>query len=216
MVPSRTNGFTLVEILIAMTILAVVMATVYAAYIGTLTLIDETAYGTRVYRMARGSLKRMITDLESVCRYGDAFRFISEEREIRGERVMNLSFVSSAHLDLYEGTTEGIGTIGYYINEEEDEGCTLLREDRLYHRQNTGGELFRNEGFILCEGLRSVIYTFYDRDGDEYDSWDSREGSHKDKIPAIVAIDLSFANPDDDEHPYRFSTQVYLPMVESQ
>lgn len=214
--PNRHKGFTIVEILIAMTILAVVMATVYAAYIGTLTLIDETAHGTRVYRMARGSLKRMITDLESVCRYGDAFRFVSEEQAIRGERVMNLSFLSSAHLDLYEGKTEGIGRIGYYIKESEDEDCTLMREDRLYRGQQSNDELFRNEGFILCEGLRSVIYTFYDKDGEEHDSWDSREGSQKDKIPAVVAINLSFANPDNDEHPYRFSTKVYLPMVESQ
>ena len=214
--PKRKSGFTLVEILIAMTILAVVLTTVYTAYTGTLTLIDETAYGTRVYGMARSSLKRMIADLESVSRYADAFRFISEEQDIRGQRFMNLSFLSSAHLDPYRGNAEGIASIGYYIREDEEAGCTLMREDRLYHRQETGDELFTNEGFILCEGLRSITYTFYNRDGEEYDSWDSRTHTHKDTIPAIVAIHLSFANPNDDESPYRFATKVYLPMVESQ
>ena len=114
--PDRKNGFTLLEILIAMTILAVVMTTVYTAFIGTLKIIEDTKSSTLVYRMARNSLKRMITDLESVCKYGNAFRFISEEEDIRGERSMNLSFFSSAHLDPERGDIGGIATIGYYLS----------------------------------------------------------------------------------------------------
>lgn len=214
--PDRKKGFTLVEILIAMVILAVVMTTVYSAFIGTLRIIEETGSSTHFYRMARSSMKRMITDLESVCRYGNTFRFISEEEEIQDKRFMDLSFFSSAHLDPERGDTEGIATIGYYTVEKEGDGGALMREDTLYKNSDeTGEELFRNEGFILCEGLRSVTYTFYDSKGTEYDSWDSRVEVHKDRIPAIIAIHLEFANPDDNDKPYRFTTKVFLPMVEN-
>ena len=217
MVTARKSGFTLVEILIAISILSIVMGTVYTAYIGTFEIIENTKSGNDTYRMARSTMTRMIADLESVCRYGDSFRFISEELEITDERSMNLSFFSSAHLNPDYGDVTGIAQIGYYIVEGEDEGSTLMREDTLFKDSDVNeDELFRGEGFILCEGLRSVTYMFYDTKGEEYDSWNSGLETHKNRIPAIISIHLEFINPDDIDNPYRFMTKVFLPMVENQ
>ncbi|HPQ43909.1 MAG TPA: prepilin-type N-terminal cleavage/methylation domain-containing protein [Syntrophales bacterium] len=215
MIAVKKSGFTLVEILIAIAILTIVMGTVYAAYMGTFGIVEDTQSGNTVYRSARSTMARMIIDLESVCRYDDSFRFISEEFEIADNRFMNLSFFSSAHLDPEYGDVTGIAQIGYYIEEEGEEGPTLMREDTVFKDSAENEDtLFRGEGFILCEGLRSVTYTFYDTKGEEYDSWHSGLEPHKNKIPSIIAIHLEFTNPDDAENPYRFMTKVFLPMVE--
>ena len=213
----KKSGFTLVEILIAISILTIVMGTVYAAYIGTFKIVENTSSGNDIYRSARSTMTRMITDLESVCRYGDSFRLISEEFEVKDERFMNLSFFSSAHLDPDYGDVTGLALIGYYIVEGEDEDSTLMREDTVLKDGDVNEEeLFRGDGFILCNELRSVTYTFYDTKGEEYDSWNSGMGNQKNRIPAIISIHLEFANPDDIDNPYRFMSKVFLPMVENQ
>ena len=98
MITSRQNGFTLIEILIAIFILAIVLSTVYASYTGTFRIVKDTEYGDDIYSMARSTMERMITDLESVCKYRDSFRFISKRNESFQREFMNLSFLSSAHL----------------------------------------------------------------------------------------------------------------------
>lgn len=217
MVTVRKSGFTLVEILIAISILVIVMSTVYAAYIGTFEIIENTRSGNDIYSMARSSMKRIIADLESTCRYGDSFRFISEEREVKNDRFMNLSFFSSAHLDPDYGDVTGIAMIGYYIVEGEDEDCILMREDTLFKDSEVKKEeLFRGEGFILCDRLHSLTYKFYDTKGEEYNSWNSGLETHTNRIPAIISIHLEFVNPDDIDNPYRFMTKVFLPMAENQ
>ncbi|MDD5723214.1 MAG: prepilin-type N-terminal cleavage/methylation domain-containing protein [Syntrophales bacterium] len=217
MITVRKRGFTLVEILIAISILTIVMGTVYTAYIGTFEIIENTRSGNDVYRTTRSTMTRMITDLESVCRYGDSFRFISEEREIKGERFMNLSFFSSAHLDPDYGGATGIAMIGYYVVEGENEGSVMMREDSLFKDSDVNEEeLFSGEGFILCERLHSLTYTFYDTKGEEYNSWNSELEPHKNRVPAIISIHLEFVDPDKIGNPYRFMTKVFLPMAENQ
>ncbi len=62
----NSPGFTLLEILIAMFIFAIVLSTIYTSYTGTFRILDETKEQTDIYRMARIALERMHEDLESV------------------------------------------------------------------------------------------------------------------------------------------------------
>jgi prepilin-type N-terminal cleavage/methylation domain-containing protein len=75
------NGFTLVEILIAIFILTTVLTTIYAAYTGTFRIVKDTQYTDDIYSMARRAMKRMTVDLESVCSYRDSFKFATGEIE---------------------------------------------------------------------------------------------------------------------------------------
>ena len=212
----KKNGFTLIEILIAIFILTTVLTTVYAAYTGTFRLMKDTRRGDNIYSMARGAMKRMTEDLESVCSRKDSFRFVSGEIEKEG--FMELSFLSSAHLNFYDEKSSGIAVISYFVEvDKEKESCILKRKDEL-HRDKTEEaeeEISRDGGYILCEGLQSLIYKFYDDSGKEYDSWDSHSDleSQKDKAPSVVSIHMDFINPDDRDRPYMFMTKVFLPMA---
>ena len=212
---SKKNGFTLIEILIAIFILATVLTTVYAAYTGTFRLMKDTRRGDNIYSMARTAMNRMAKDMGSVCSRKGSFRFVSGE--IEKEDFMELSFLSSAHLNFYDEKSSGIAVISYFVMEgNEKESCILKRKDELHwDKTEEAEEEVSKGGYILCEGLQSLIYKFYDNSGVEYDSWDSHSDleSQKDKAPAVVSIHLDFINPDDIDRPYRFMTKVFLPMA---
>ena len=210
----KRNGFTLIEILIAISILATVLATVYAAYTGTFKLVKDTRFGDDIYSMARTAINRMTEDIESVCRYGGSFEFVSGEIET-GD-FMEMSFLSSSHLNFDDERSSGIAMINYSVTKDEKEDSYILkREDKLCRGGATEGE---EGGYILCDGLQSLTYKFYDGSEVEYDSWNSESDlkAQKDRAPAIVFIRMDFINPNDRDKPYRFMTKVVLPMAGNQ
>ncbi|MBE9504992.1 MAG: prepilin-type N-terminal cleavage/methylation domain-containing protein [Proteobacteria bacterium] len=208
----KRNGFTLIEILIAIFILATVLTTVYAAYTGTFRIVKDTRRGDNIYSMARTAMNRMAKDMESVCGYRNSFKFASG----KNEDFMELSFLSSAHLNFDDERSSGIAVISYFVMEDDEkDGCILKRKDELYRgkAEEAKEEVSRDGGHILCEGLQSLIYKFYDDSGEEYDSWDSESDSktQNDNVPSVVSIQMDFINPDDRDRPYRFMTKVFLP-----
>ena len=132
---SKRNGFTLIEILIAIFILATVLITVYAAYTETFKLAKYTRSGDDIYSMARTAINRMTEDMESICKYGGSFEFVSGEIET-GD-FMELSFFASSHLNFDDERSSGIAIISYSIvKDDEKDSYILKRRDDLYR----GGE----------------------------------------------------------------------------
>ncbi|MBW2636382.1 MAG: prepilin-type N-terminal cleavage/methylation domain-containing protein [Deltaproteobacteria bacterium] len=217
-VPGKSSaGFTLLEILLAIFILAIVMSTVYASYTGTLRIVEETRYSDYIYGMARNTMKRMIADMESISPYNGAFRFVSEENDMGEGDFTNLTFLTSAHLDFFEANSSGTAVVSYYVEEDEDkEGYLLKRSDILYRGgKEEEEEDLKGAGFVLCDSLKSVKYVFYDSEGEEYEDWDTsspiKPGSEG--APTLISVDLEFTNPKDAENPFHFTTRVFVPMA---
>ena len=215
-------GFTLMEILIAMFIFAIVLSTIYTSYTGTFRIVDETEYQADIYGMARITLERMYEDLESVYTVypessksdddsAQAFEFVGADKEIEGRSADSLHFISRAHL-VFSGQEQASGTaeIGYYVGENnETEDLVLYRTDSPAFQEKpeegTGG-------LVLCDSLVSVNFTYYDDEGEEHDNWDSTSEEFKDKIPRMVSIMLEFENSSDPEAPFKFLTKVAFPV----
>jgi general secretion pathway protein J len=210
------KGFTLLEILIAILILATVLSTVFASYTGTFRIVGETESQAEIYQMARIAFERIIEDLECVyVRHKDRSRE-SEEAEERPEwawKEDELRFLSRAHLVFgNQGEPWGIGEISYYVEEgSEEEGLVLYRSDRLPVESTSEED---RGGLPLCEGLLSVNFTFYDAEGEEHESWDPSSEEGPPQPPQRVSISLEFINPSDPEIPLKFATSVTLPVSE--
>jgi len=227
--PQKNSGFTLAEILIAIFIFAVVLTMIYTSYTGTFRVVDETESQAEIYRMARIAMERMVEDLESTYvpkREGNtkseedpmqSFQFVGKDQEIKGRYADTLRFISRAYLNL-SGDDEDTGKteIGYYVKEnEEGEDFVLYRSDRPMFKE---GFLFEedSDGLVLCEGLVSVNFTYYEEKGEPLENWDSTSEEHKDTIPRIVSVLLEFVNPLNSETPLRFMTSVSLPIERGQ
>lgn len=219
------SGFTLLEVLIAMFIFAIVLTTLYTAYTGTFRNIEETESQADLYQMARIVLERMTEDLESVYIapqnkdteeeeevLDPPTRFVGTMTEMEGRRLDTLRFASKAHIffdqqEPYTGTAEII----YYVreNSEEEGGFTLFRSDKANFGQS---EEEATGGWILCDRLHAITFTYYDEEGGAYEGWDSTDEMFKDKLPSGVSILLELVNRTNPESPIKFMTGVTLPM----
>jgi general secretion pathway protein J len=236
-------GFTLLEILIALFIFVLVLSTIYASYTGTLRIVNETEYQADVYGMARIALERIYEDLESVYlpppeapteesksepqpepqpelesetveETMPVFQFVGARTEVDDTRADTLRFASRAHPVFgTEGPPGGIAEIGYYVEEKEgEEGLVLFRSGRSGFGFGHGEE-DSTGALILCEGLQSLTFTYYDAAGDEYEDWDSMAEEFGGTIPRKVSIRMAFVNRFDPEAPYNFMITVTLPEV---
>lgn len=216
------SGFTLLEITIAMFICAVVFSLIYSAYSGTLRNRERVESQANLYMGARIALERMVEDLESayipleIPDEGSKgsepgfTAFAGEETEIEGRRADTLRFLSRAHVSFSEGERPvGVAKIVYQVRRHADgERFDLYRSDRSPFE----GEDKEEEGFLLCRGLHSVKFSYYDEAGDAYEAWDSTDEEHRNRLPAWVSITLEFWDPSDPETPIRFSTSASLPL----
>jgi len=225
-------GFTLLEVLIAVFILAVVLSTIFTSYSGTFRVVNETESQAEMYEMARVAMQRIIEDLESLCfprsekseksesektseieeEPVQRARFLGEDKEINGRAADTLRFLSRAHLVLDEdGEASGPAEIMYSVKESaEGDTLVLYRADTLEFEKVSEEE---EEGVILCDSLVSVNFTYTDAKGDVHDTWDSTKEEFKERLPVKVSILLEFVNKSRPEAPLKFMTGVAVPMA---
>jgi prepilin-type N-terminal cleavage/methylation domain-containing protein len=211
---SRSHGFTLIEIMLAVFILGLVLSTIYAAYSGTLTLAREMEYENDVYRNARTAMDRIIRDFSSVQPAGGVFKMKAEKELAGTHEFYSLFFSSAAHLAFSENEVDGgIAQIGYFVEEDTGGGYSLRRSD-LQNYQATK-EKSKSSSYLICPNVDSLIFKFYDLTGKEYDSWDSSSNmsEQKNKVPAVIKIELSIANSSNKDAPYKFMTKIFLPAI---
>ncbi|MFO7568450.1 MAG: prepilin-type N-terminal cleavage/methylation domain-containing protein [Smithellaceae bacterium] len=210
----KKNGFTLLEILIAIFILGVIFSTIYAAYSSTLTTIRELDEESRTYKMARISIDRILRDLSSLQTYEGDFVLTGDEQAIGNRRFGSLSFWSAAHLAFGEEELSGYpSSIAYFVREDAGGGrYSLWRADRPGARPEPG--LAPAGGLIICQDVQFLRFTYYDETGRTSDRWDTstRMTQQKGTPPAMVQIELGLTNFRDPEKPFRFTTRIFLPV----
>ena len=219
------SGFTLLELLIAIGIFAVVLTTIYTSSTGTFRVVDETESQVEIYRMARIGMERMIEDLESLYVQRNplagksaedtapATQFVGKDQEIDGRSADTLRFVSRAHVNLGgQDQDPGAVEIIYYVRESDGgDSLVLYRSDKPVF-EVSGSPEGETSGLVLCERLASITITYHDENGDVREDWDSDSEELKDKIPKIVSISLEFQNISNPDVPLPFMTSIALPI----
>ncbi len=213
------RGFTLVELLMAIFIFAIVISSVYGAYRSTFRITNSTESQTEYSNMARVALDRIAGDLESY--YSGTGGFLrGESQEGDTGRADLLTFTSTAHLILSKKEQPaGFALIGYLPEIDEETGLIrLYRIDKVFRPGDTPDSVAGEKGFLLCDSLTEVRFTYFEAEGgSERDDWQSQEAGEqqeeaggKGKYPAMIAITLRFAESAESEKSAVFSTAVAL------
>jgi prepilin-type N-terminal cleavage/methylation domain-containing protein len=216
MIPAdvKKNGFTLLEILIAIFILGVVLSTVYAAYSSTLTTIKELEDDSAAYKMARITIDRMTRDLSSLQPLKGDFILSGDEAAIGSRRFASLTFWSAAHLAFGEDELSGYpASISYDVREDAEGGkFSLWRKDRPGVAPDAGTA--QAGGLVICRNVQWFQFKYFDENGSQSDQWDTsaRLTEQKGIPPSVVQIELGLANARDPEQPFRFTTRIFLPV----
>jgi len=221
---ANTKGFTLLELLVAIVIFAVVLSTIYASSTGTFRLVDETESQAEMYSMARIAMERMLEDLQSLYVSGrpsagiseegteSPYQFIGTDEEIDGRSADSLRFISRAQVE-FSGQEQdhGAAEITYYVRESDGgEDFVLYRAERaLFEVPSALTEEIG--GLVLCEGLLSVDFTYHGEDDEVRESWDSSSEGLKGEVPRRVTLSLRFFDELHPNLPLTFMTSVVLP-----
>ena len=231
---SNAKGFTLLEILVAIFIFAIVMTTIYAAFNAAVSRNEAIERGRGLYSMARTCLDRMTADLSAIYvemppQYEppdfdddpDPYRFEGIEEIVGSENFSRLRFAADAHLPLGGDGAAGLAEIVYYV-ERVDEASTggagmvsggggyvLRRSDTAfpYDMEELPEEELPDP--ILCKGVQEFTLTYYDASKETAASWDSEADIGDYATPRAVGIELEVS---DGKTSKQFHTTVQLPV----
>jgi len=229
LIKMNKKGFTLIEVLLAIFIFAIVISLIFTAYTGAIRTMNETDAQADISRMASIALERMTEDLESIFvsswvkpdGIADATavsgRFLGENDEINGQDADRIRFLSKARIVFDEQLPgAGVAEISYYVKQDEEQEDLIL-----YRRETSVLEASPEEGtggLEVCRGLRSIEITYLDREGETLEEWDSISSEANKRLPRAVTIILAFWDHSggEEEAVYSFKTGVALPLLRGQ
>ena len=215
----RQCGFTLIEIMIAMFILAVVVSLVFGSLDGVLSAADHVNIQSDLLEMGQSAMDRITADLNAIHimtypRYSPPgidddpglYRVQGEPVSMGGYNFAQLRFASLAHLPLNHDFREGIAEIVYYMLESDQDSYNLHRKDSLYPYPEF--EEDENDP-IMCEQVRAFELVYIDHENREVDAWDSESDDVEYASPVAIAIKLAVG---DETAPMVLNTRILLPL----
>lgn len=186
----RRAGFTLLEVVISVGILAVILTIVYNTFNSSMKAFTTMENAGDAYAQARIVLTRMSEEIASIY-FSTENRntgLLGEDRDEYDLPADALHFTTLSHIRWAKDSKESeLCEIGYYLEKEEETGFLFRRED-----WNTDGTI--EEGgrpLELAEGVDGLNFRYYD--GDEWvDEWDSRI---KNGLPKAIEAVLIMRDP---------------------
>jgi general secretion pathway protein J len=190
----RHGGFTLLEILIALAILAIVLTVLFKTFQSTLGAIAAVDEETEVYRMARISMDLIGTDVRSTYWREDEPRtgFTGTDQGDGEAASDTLEFAALVNQTLAATGGEGVAlaTVGYRLEPATDENAAFEpgAETLFYLMRDVAGGTGASERADVGERVVSFNLRYF-QEGTWHDSWDSAESK---KIPEAVEVELVF------------------------
>jgi len=215
------DGFTLLEIMISIFIFSIIITTIFASYRSVFFSTDKINEGLDLYGMTGSCLNRISLDLSGITiaqspeytkpefdSSPDPYRVVGDQSELSGAEFPRLRLTSRSHVPLDGSVHESVAEIVYYVSEDEENGYLLRRSDRLY--PYTPPEEQAGDP-VLCEKLKSLVFTYFDKEGTEYDTWDSESESTAYATPKAINILLEVG--EEESISMVFETMLMLPVM---
>jgi general secretion pathway protein J len=220
----KNSGFTLLEILIAIFIFAIVMSTIFGTFNAVISRTDAIKNGMGGYEMARTCLNRITSDLNAIYIEQkplyhspdfddppDPYRLIGKETFAGNKSFSQLRFASTDHLSMKRNNENGIAEIVYYVKEQgyPESEFVLKRSDVVYSYDKDYEFEEKDSDPVLCEDIEEFSVLYYDKDENEYEKWDSDSDYMKYSTPYAIKIRLKIKSSNGS---YAFDTKIALPV----
>jgi len=179
---NRRNGFTLIEVLVSLTLLTVVLGAVYSSFFSVQRAVERFDNVSLRYHEARTTLDIIRREIEAAILKNpkqeeliDRATFEVKDRDIYGKTV------SSMDLTAFSFRGIGMSTVSYFV-EENNKVLSLMKKEKL--------PIITSEGYTvdLIEGIESfaVEVLFNNKWVKTWNAADTR------KLPVAVKVTIEF------------------------
>jgi prepilin-type N-terminal cleavage/methylation domain-containing protein len=177
------SAFTLIEILISLTLLTIVLGAVYSSFFSVHSVLERFDNVSLKYHEARTALDIMRREIESALQKNsqphkdaeDKTAFVIRDRDIAGKSTSELDITAFS----FKGS--GLDTISYYV-EEKDGKLNLLRKESPAGIQSKGYIMESIEGI---EGF--TVETFFNNQWVR--TWNTANSG---KLRGMVRVSIEF------------------------
>ncbi len=215
-VAKNSFGFTLFEILITLSILGVVVSLLYLTFHQSMAVMAEMDDRAEVIRQGRMILEKVTGELRGAALVSPKEGFQAYRTGLVGRSTKEgkdfLDRLDFTHLP-HPGEISveggwGVIELGYFLDRAPGgKGFTLFRRQD----EARDGDLLRGgRSLALCDRVRSLSFSYFDRQGKRGKEWNSLEGERRNQLPSRVEIHLRLEDSRGQVHDFR--TQVFLPM----
>jgi general secretion pathway protein J len=195
-------GFTLVEVLLAVGIVATMTTLLWASFSSTLRIKRNTEEAQDRYHTIYVALDRMARDLSLAYLSQNELPSVVDRRTFFAYQPgmqTRFDFSYLGHQHLYRDAREGdTGIVSYYIAPDPDD----KRRTHLWRRESRRlvpiPELPKTSGeaFVLCPDVVSMRASFYDSRSNEWrDDWNTTSADGQpNRLPQRVHLELMLKN----------------------
>ena len=181
---SSNKGFTLLEVLIALVLLAVLAAALYGSYFTVVRARDRASEGMEVRRELGSTLELLRREIASAV-YNSSdkqrLRFVVEDRDNFGKPASNLELTTLAPTGLLRKES-GIISVKYQLLEKDKQWILTRREQDLFLSSDT------TPVYPQMEHINAFLVECYD--GSKWiKSWDTALNG---RLPPKVRIKIQF------------------------
>lgn len=200
------EGFTLVEILLAIFIFSILVTTVFGSFSVLSDGAEALNTDTGLHQAARAGLDRIIRDLKQLHialppeyrepEHNDdphEYRLVGGQADVGNADFDQLRFASLAHISFVGDPRLGIARIVYYPMELTSDNWVLRRADHIYPYPDFEPS---EQDPILCEKLLEFKLTYYDSEGSDFERWDTESDDNDYSSPRSIAITLKTGDED--------------------
>jgi type II secretion system protein J len=190
------SGFTLLEVLVSVAILAIIMAAIYSAYVSNVEAIQIARENGEVQQTARIVLDLMTKDIQSALVEIEApsettlLGLIGKSEERDGRRMDRIDLTTLTHVALTDqGPSTDLCEVGYRVVQDEEEENVMV----LMRRDDSSPDEDLTEGGSVQELARNILefkITYEDSSGEERDSWGREEAGKTSELPVLVKVRL--------------------------
>lgn len=214
----RTRGFTLIEVMVAVSILAIVTTLTWASFKQTFSTKSAIEAQAGRYRTVRLALERMARELSMIYISQDEDTSQPERRtRLVGKHHNDLDEVTFSyfgHQRLYQDANEAdTALVGYYAARDRDDS----RKTNLMRRETRRLSYYKlddqpGEADIVCDDVVRLKLDFWDlRDKQWRDEWVTTSADGQpDRLPSKIRITLTVRDERGKEVPFQTETRLAL------
>jgi general secretion pathway protein J len=215
---SRTSaGFTLIEVMLSVSILTMMVALVWASFSLAAKSKDRAEEISARYHQIRLAMYRMAREISMAYLSKNQIQGTTNPRTMfvgeRNSSVDELLFSSLSHMRLGDDAKEcDQSLIRYYAEPDRDDRSQLnlmRRETRRLGVEKPGEE---GPAYVMLENIKELHFRYFDPVKNEWsDRWNTRSlDGHPDRLPAKIEIQLTLADESGKERTFTTATRTHL------